>query len=418
MICFLFIFPNLIIALLSYKRFKSLSVSLYLSVLNGFLCLSSGLVSLGIISRENNNLLTGFTPTAESNFLIMGCGFFTSISVLIYIFSGSFIKRGDFLHSPFFVLSPRLLPSLIYCSFFAYTALLITAFFVLDFTLLYDSGGYLTNKNPADLGLAGDYGNFLYSVLLLAGLLSPLLLYFSLKTRSWFFAFYFFLIFCSFLLYFLIASSRAAPLMISLAFFCIFLNKKKLFIVNFITLLIVLFGVYNYVLLSRNEDRQGFLHLKSRLSFFIPSGSTFLGVVSNVFMGSFSFSEALSYRPEYSLRYKVLSFSLFPSFIDGFSSIRDSNEQRINQFTPVGGFAEAYLFGPFFLIVFFAIFLLWIRLGQKTILLYPAFSIVVLFFVTYIYFRLTQYSIRTSFRFILYTIPIFLFFNRIAVTKK
>ncbi len=103
----------------------------------------------------------------------------------------------------------------------------------------------------------------------------------------------------------------------------------------------------------------------------------------------------------YPVAYKLLSFSPFPSMIDGFGHVRHL-EHRVNMFAPFSNFAEAYHFGPGYfvallLILFVSLIILsrfWQRYrgGFAFFLLAPAY---------FMFLRMHLYPLRGTFRWLL-----------------
>ncbi len=80
-----------------------------------------------------------------------------------------------------------------------------------------------------------------------------------------------------------------------------------------------------------------------------------INILANIFSGGLVFSEAAGLSAaDYSIQYKILSFSPVPSAIDGFHAYR-SEEARINIYAPFSAIVEAYRFGPFGLATLFGL---------------------------------------------------------------
>ncbi|MBB3771011.1 hypothetical protein FHS55_001606 [Angulomicrobium tetraedrale] len=98
----------------------------------------------------------------------------------------------------------------------------------------------------------------------------------------------------------------------------------------------------------------------------------------NLFQGIFVTSDSLMIGGNFSDRYSLLSMSPFPSFIDGFNNILESDQIRLHLFVPMSALAEVILFGWPYAVVFFGIFAytvrLSIRLSRKNGVLYILFT--------------------------------------------
>ncbi len=84
----------------------------------------------------------------------------------------------------------------------------------------------------------------------------------------------------------------------------------------------------------------------------------------NLFEGFFTTSELLVFQGNFSESYKLLSFSPFPSIIDGFDVIRDADQIMLHEYVPMGAMQEIFSFGPVYVVFYFVISSLasWINL--------------------------------------------------------
>jgi hypothetical protein len=71
----------------------------------------------------------------------------------------------------------------------------------------------------------------------------------------------------------------------------------------------------------------------------------------NLFEGSFVSGELFGSSHHASTLYKILSFSPFPSFIDGFHQILGSNIHKLGPYAPPSAILEAWWFGPPYIIL-------------------------------------------------------------------
>lgn len=110
------------------------------------------------------------------------------------------------------------------------------------------------------------------------------------------------------------------------------------------------------------------------------------------FDGAMSFANALRYAPSYEAEYQILSFSPFPSLIDGFSGIEREMARRINIYVPMSAFGEVAHFHWTAAPALFALCALSVRrltLGffrdrdAATAALYPVFLVCMLHLQTY-----------------------------------
>lgn len=125
----------------------------------------------------------------------------------------------------------------------------------------------------------------------------------------------------------------------------------------------------------------------------------------SLLMGGILFVHAAEINPDYTEIYKILSLSPLPSFIDGFQNVRSSNEVRLNVFVPLSAISEIFHFGIVYMLVYlFGLSYLY-RLSNIAVSSGSALGIAtgypVFGFITAITF---QYSVRTSWRFVLLSI--------------
>jgi hypothetical protein len=81
----------------------------------------------------------------------------------------------------------------------------------------------------------------------------------------------------------------------------------------------------------------------------------------NFCQGIFVTNDSLLLKPYFTDRYVLGSFSPFPAFIDGFDQIRASDEVRLQRYVPMSAIAEVIHFGPLYVVLFFAFFVICLR---------------------------------------------------------
>lgn len=73
--------------------------------------------------------------------------------------------------------------------------------------------------------------------------------------------------------------------------------------------------------------------------------------IVNIFQGIFSTSDGISIPADHAEIYKMLSFSIFPSSVDGFRDVLRAYEIRLHPFIPMSAFAEVYHFGILYIVI-------------------------------------------------------------------
>ncbi len=120
----------------------------------------------------------------------------------------------------------------------------------------------------------------------------------------------------------------------------------------------------------------------------------------SLFGGPFTVAEALLRGDaRHPPAYKLLSFSPLPSAVDGFASIRDAAQVRILDRAPFSGIAEAYLFGPgYLLLLLAALFVSLVVLGLFWRRYRGAAAMLVLAPAIYALAAIHLYALRNTFR--------------------
>ena len=84
------------------------------------------------------------------------------------------------------------------------------------------------------------------------------------------------------------------------------------------------------------------------LSYPLTEGLQFENLFKNLFQGAVATSDGLLVAGNFSDRYRWLSLSPLPSFVDGFDQIRASDQISLHSFCPMSGVTEVIRFGPLF----------------------------------------------------------------------
>jgi hypothetical protein len=153
--------------------------------------------------------------------------------------------------------------------------------------------------------------------------------------------------------------TAAISLGIFVTIYAILAPKRKM------TIIIPIFGLavlaYVSALIARGEGEFGLsmLFKDLLLPFNSDQGSSMTNYISNLFQGIFITSDGFDYSAEFGSKYKILSLSPLPSFIDHFVTIRDAEEIRLSIYVPMSAFTEVQKFGIVYTAVFWAtVFLL------------------------------------------------------------
>lgn len=109
--------------------------------------------------------------------------------------------------------------------------------------------------------------------------------------------------------------------------------------------------------------------------------------------------ESLQLTVDFNPWYKILPFSPLPSFIDGYSSIREASEYRLHDFVPMSGVGEVYHFGWFYVGLLLIGYIALIRAHTKIASKNPAIFILCNLLITLSLYILFAYPLRNALRF-------------------
>jgi len=281
------------------------------------------------------------------------------------------------------------------------TLILLTLhFFSIDLNKFWYNHTYLLISNPTKLGIKNDLIRGIHFLIPFFGLISAGLILHFYYNRNYINLFLTTPIFLYPLIFMLAQNSRWAPLYFFIMFlYCAISKKGNLIIycffigIGFIVFLKVLIGrgLYNQGMSSIFD---GLYKIRIDSLFFY-----FMGFLNNIGEGALGFANAELMAPAYDLKYKILSFSPFPSFIDGFSSIRSYNEIRISHHVPMSSIAEARWFGGFFLLLFHSSLIFLLKTANKVFYETKGIlPVIIIGFVSWAIFTMNSYPIRNIYR--------------------
>lgn len=208
------------------------------------------------------------------------------------------------------------------------------------------------------------------------------------------------------------ATSRWSSLAVfSLILFLIFKTSNKL-----INIFLILIGSIHFLMIIsiRGFKNYGLSSLFFNFAdIFMIGFSNLIFILSTAFNGVFVFAESLKMGPlNYPLAYKILSFSPFPSFIDGFHNYL-KYEYRVAFFKPFNNIAEAYHFGILYFIFYLFMITFFILFYMKVYLNISKKKSIVAFIPAYIAFlNMHLYPIRHSFKFFIISFFISYYFYK------
>lgn len=142
--------------------------------------------------------------------------------------------------------------------------------------------------------------------------------------------------------------TRAAAALVvafTLAHFAVSARKSALITGGLVSIYLI-----NYALFGRSQQAHGIASIPSTI--LVPGAIVWnnsLNTILNIAEGVFTTSEMFVFNVNYGTWYKLLSFSPFPSFIDGFDRVRLENYVGLSSAATTSAFMESYAFGlPYF----------------------------------------------------------------------
>lgn len=291
-------------------------------------------------------------------------------------------------------------------------AFALAHFLILNKAIILFTPVYLQMASDDALQIRGNLPEFVQSSYKMMGLLSFVGLAFLVFWRRLGFALLLALPATWFLLFEVAGHSRYAAVFLAAFSVSLFvLGTKRTH--RFVAFVGLVFAVLTYsaALQGRNLGEHGFLTLGSFFQQATFSDPAFiLRMLTNLFEGVFSVAESFYYvNIELPEPYKLLSFSPLPSFLDGFAANWQHSAVRLDTYVPMGALGELLLFGTEYLVFYFvtvalALFLTVMALRRGMFLTGNLMALVF----TIATFMQFSYSVRTSYRFFLICIAIFL----------
>ncbi|GIW56599.1 MAG: hypothetical protein KatS3mg082_3003 [Nitrospiraceae bacterium] len=273
----------------------------------------------------------------------------------------------------------------------------------LDKTVLWSGSDYLLLSNPVTAGIQSAAGRIAHFLLRPLGLLTAALATASFVERRRVEGT---LLLLATLYPFLIVwaqNSRWAPLYLFAALLVLVVSSAGRALAWKILLVVLTFLTLAKVLIGRGIPAQGLAATREALQVVVSSASPefVAGFVLNVFQGAQNVANTLLLEPEYPAVYKLLSFAPTVSAVDSFETYRQFYELRITQYVPINAYAEAWAFGPLYFALLLLILCCWLRAATRVAIAARGWLPLAVMIASYwLTFTLSQYSLRTSLRFV------------------
>ena len=240
-------------------------------------------------------------------------------------------------------------------------------FLSIDLDTFWSNYDYQIIKTPVYISQnGGALFKFYHSMFRIVSLFMAVVFVYYLRYFNFLNAFFSLLIFIYGFVFLYVSESRWVLIYLGVLFLSlimIFNYKPK--VLQSCTWLTVFAFLFVKVIYGRNYGLYGF-SVQADIFFDVINMqyiTVLQGVLVNLGDGFVGLANVVNQDIVYPIKYKILSFSPFPSFIDGFSGILHE-EHRISLHVPFNSLSEAYLFGYPFFILYLLIILLTI-LKQK-----------------------------------------------------
>lgn len=292
--------------------------------------------------------------------------------------------------------------------------------FSIDLSLLWRNHTYLLLENPSKIGIENGLLKIVHHLLRITGLFTAGLTMHFYFRRSYVNLLLSASLFTYSLIFMLAQNSRWASLyFLMMLLYCQITGKWNISGKVFLGTLCIL--TYIKVIIGRGGYDQGIVAIwsdfaKIRLDILFYN---FLGIILNVVEGGVNLANAEQIAPTYAIRYKILSFSPLPSFLDGFSSILKFHEVRISRSVPLSAISEVRWFGGIFIMIFYGTIASLLLFANKAYYyskgIFPFF---ISGFVCWITFTINSYPVRNSYRMILFVTLFLIIFNKLKKNVK
>lgn len=272
---------------------------------------------------------------------------------------------------------------------------------VLDLDALWLNSEYLLINTPKGLNNHSTLSLLLLSTDRLRGILGIALFAYLCAQKKWFAAFVLMPAIAFSLLFYLAAHSRTPVLYLGefgLLYFV--MNGRYRTSILISSFFLALFASV-IALIGRNSGAHGLAAILPRY-WQLPPNMILGGALPNLFEGIYVTTEIFGRQDRFDFMYKLLSFSPFPSAIDGFSSIRDIFQIRLHRYVPMSAVLETYAFGPLFWLLNGLVQFITVREVAKSIIVKNTMiSLALSFLVLFTLYLQYAYPVRHMFRFMI-----------------
>jgi hypothetical protein len=204
--------------------------------------------------------------------------------------------------------------------------------------------------------------------------------------------------------------SRAAaffPLLLAINFAILRLKGRR-FLIPILAFVAAI--AFMSALLGRGTDRHGLSALPETILRPFNSSNLFYDTTQALMdfcQGIVVTAEALQVTGDFDPWYKILAFSPLPSFIDGYSEIRDVSEHRLHEYVPMSGIGEVSHFGWLYISLLLIGFFVLIRQHTRIATYNPAIFILCNFLIMISIYVLFAYPLRNALRVYWLTVALF-----------
>lgn len=229
---------------------------------------------------------------------------------------------------------------------------------------------YLLMNSPGALNVPASFAIALRMLLSGVGLYTTLLIPYFLATKNFTKAAFLAPLYIFVLGYQLSSHSRSAAVSLFITFSIFVMLKERNKLGWSLIGVVCVISALVFALVGRVLDYHGFSTIAETISVIyktIDSDSIVFALV-NMGQGVFATGDSLLLNANHNYAYRLLSFSPFPSWIDGFDELLKCCEIRVNEFVPMSAIAEAVSFGYMYSLVFFVTLYYSLRVNARLML--------------------------------------------------
>lgn len=298
-------------------------------------------------------------------------------------------------------------------------AIYLYHFYFLNWSIILQNNDFQLTRNPSLIGFSQNvFGSTLHNLLKLFTIIAAAISAYSITKKYYLLAILYFPFFTYGFLIMIGATSKWSTLALLVFTLIISLNIKNIIIKALLYLIPILH--FMTIISIRPTHSYGLINYLENFPNLLFNGlNNLLFLFASLFNGIFVFAESLKYNElYYPLSYKLLSFSPFPSFIDGFNKLVHY-EHRAASFKPFNNLAEAYHFGIEYVIIYLILLLLYlVELNKSFFSLSKAKYFIAFAPGLIAFFNMHLYPLRHTIKLLVISYILSIIFRKLEKKKK